>query len=158
MQPPALMELAGYPDWPSYENALVDVFHRDLASGFLFRGMKVQCRRHPEIYGHWAGFWHLISEGEVEHERLPDLDRCARLPWVRWVIEQADSHPEIDCWQNLRRREVSEVLWYRETYLVVLSQRRGYWLLKTAYCTDHHGRAQKLRRERDDFLAGRTRY
>ena len=46
-------------------------------------------------------------------------------------------------------RDVEE---YRpERCLVVLSQRRDYWLLKTAYCTEKPKRTMQLRRERDNY-------
>ncbi len=74
--------------------------------------------------------WHLIQEGHEEDERIPDLRRCERLPWIPWVISNAASHPEIDRWQNMQKREINSLLWYREECLVVLSQRKNYWLLK----------------------------
>ena len=48
----------------------------------------------------------------------------------------SDTHPEINKWRNARRRKINALLWYREEYLVVLSQREDYRLLKTAYVTD----------------------
>ena len=50
-----------------------------------------------------------------------------------------------------RGTEVNTLLWFREEYLVVLAQRQGYWLLRTAYCTDKSGRIKQLRKERDAF-------
>ena len=105
----------------------------------------------PETAGRWALFWHLVQEGRVEDDRTPDLRRCERLRWVRWEIENAPTHPEIDDWQNNRGNETSTLLWYREEYVVVLAQRRNYWLLKTAYCTDQPHRVRLLRQERDNF-------
>lgn len=109
------------------------------------------CRRHPEAAGRWASFWHLVQEGRVEDDRTPDLRRCERIRWVRWVIENAATHAEIDEWQNTRGTEVNTLLWFREEYLVVLAQRQGYWLLRTAYCTEKSGRIRQLRKERDAF-------
>ena len=111
----------------------------------------------PETAGRWALFWHLVQEGRVEDERTPVLRRCERLRWVRWVIEKASVHPEIEEWQNTRGGETNTLLWYREEYLVVLAQRRDYWLLRTAYCTDQPHRVRLLRQERDRFhrAAGR---
>ena len=34
---------------------------------------------------------------------------------------------------------------------MILGKRSGYWLLKSAYCTEQSGRIAKLRRERDAF-------
>lgn len=90
-----------------------------------------------------------FCDDRPEDHRLPDLRRCERIRWVRWVIENAVTHAEIDMWQNTRGTEVNTLLWFREEYLVVLGQRQGYWLLRTAYCTDKSGRIAQLRKERD---------
>ena len=140
-------------DWAAYEDALNAIFMQDLAHGKLqFRGWNVGCKRHDEYNGRWFTFWHLIQEGEVEEDRTPDLRRCERLPWVRWVVENAEAHSEIDIWENWRGTNQHLLMWFREEYLVVLAKRNGYWLLKTAYCTDKRGRIQQLRKERDRFL------
>ena len=68
------------------------------------------------------------------------------------MIENAESHPEIYEWRNERRGEINALLWYREEYLVVIAQRRNYWLLKTAYCTERRRRIADLRRDRDAYL------
>ena len=137
-------------DWPRYEEALYEVFVSDILRHDLrFRGAKVTARRMPEHERKWAGFWHLISEGRVEDDRLPEMRRCERLAWVRWIIENEGECPEIDVWQNQRGREKNTLLWLREQYLVVLSVRGKNYLLKTAYCTVERHRIKKLGRERD---------
>ena len=70
---------------------------------------------------------------------------------MRWVIENAVAHAAIDVWQNTRGTQVNTLLWFREEYLVVLGQRQGYWLLRTAYCTEKSRRIAQLRKERDAF-------
>ena len=140
-------------DWSRYEKELNRIFTEKIAWGSLrFRNLPINCRRIPETGGRWASFWHLIQEGEEEDERTPDLRRCERLPWIPWVINNATTHPKIDEWQNKRGSETNSLLWYREEYLVVLSQRRGYWLLKTAYLTDKKRRIEQLRKERNAYL------
>lgn len=151
MMPPPLLLFPG--DWPVYERQLYAIFIGDIAQGGIeFRGQPVNCRRHPEANGRWAAFWHLIQEGKVEEDRQPDLRRCERLKWVRWVLEQYDSHAAISVWENVRESERNVLFWYNEEYLVVLSQRSTYWLLKTAYCTTQSRRIAQLRRERDAFI------
>ncbi|MDE0533513.1 MAG: hypothetical protein OXI01_19000 [Albidovulum sp.] len=148
MNPPDLLLFCG--DWNDYEDHLYRIFTEEIARGGLrFRGCPVHCRRHPETAGRWAAFWHLVQEGPAEDDRYPDLRRCERLRWVRWIIGNAVGHCRIDEWQNMRGTEVNTLLWYREEYLVVLARRRGYWLLKTAYCTERNHRIRKLRKERD---------
>lgn len=154
-QPPDLLLFQNFGgDWKKYEKELNRIFTEEIAWGSLrFRNRPVNCRRIPETGGRWASFWHLIQEGREEDERTPDLRRCERLPWIPWVINNAITHPEIDGWQNKRGSETNSLLWYREEYLVVLSQRQGYWLLKTAYFTDKKYRIRQLRKERDAYLS-----
>lgn len=155
--PPALLPFAAYGgDWPAYEAALYQIFTEQLARGKLvFRGWKVSCRRLPEALGKWASFWHLIQEGKVEEDRLPDLRRCERLAWIAYVIENWSTDNSIDAWENQRGSEVNVLLWYQEEYLVILARRDGYWLLKSAYCTEKSHRIASLRRERDIFLGAK---
>jgi hypothetical protein len=158
MTPPDLVPFNAFGgDWTAYETELYRLFTSEIARGQIqFRGVSVNCRRLPETAGRWASFWHLVQEGRVEDDRTPDLRRCERIRWVRWVIENAPTHSEIDEWQNIRGTETNTLLWYREEYLVVLAQRGDYWLLKTAYCTSKSGRIRQLRRERDAFLQDRS--
>ncbi len=153
MTPPDLIPFKAFDgDWAAYETELHRIFIAEIArGGLIFRGERVNCRRLPEAAGRWASFWHLVQEGRVEDDRTPDLRRCERIRWVRWVIENAAKHAEIDMWQNTRGTEVNTLLWYREEYLVVLGQRQGYLLLRTAYCTDRSRRIAQLRKERDAF-------
>ena len=136
-------------DWGRYEDALDGVFMRDLAKGNpTFRGKRVGCRKTPEFNKRWAAFWHLIQEGRVEDEREPEMRRCERLPWVRYVIDNCDTDPSIDYWEQRRSgSEMNAMLWLAEEYVVVLGQRADYWLLRTAFCTTRSGRIASYRRE-----------
>ena len=145
-------------DWEAYVEELHCIFIREIArAGILFRNREVSCLRRPETEGRWKSFWHLIQKGSIEDERTPDFRRCERLRWVPWVINNAGVHPEIDEWSNKRKRETNTLLWYREEYLVVLShkvvpsQKKDFWLLKTAYPIEEEHTIRKLRKERDGF-------
>ena len=35
-------------------------------------------------------YWHLISEGEVEWDRKPDIRRCERIAWARDILNNAE--------------------------------------------------------------------
>ena len=69
------------------------------------------------------------------------------------MIANATTPPEIDEWRNKRGSETNTLLWYREEYLVVLYQRRNYWLLKTAYFTEKKNRIRQLQKKRDTYLS-----
>jgi hypothetical protein len=141
-------------DFPSYLAALYDVFHRDFVVGRpTFRGHRVGIKRHPQYDGKEATFWHLISEGRVEADRLPDLRRCERIYWPRAVIDH-ESEPEVKVWENKRGSERRECLWLEWNeesgdygYLVVLAIRSDYVILWTAYPVTWRHTRNKLMRE-----------
>lgn len=149
---PELLEFAG--DWDAFVDAVYARFVEDLVSHQVrFNGQRVGVRRHPESRGKGYGFWHCVSEGGLEHERTPDLERCRRIGWIRAIIENASS-PEVQHWTNRRGAETRHLLWFREEYLVVLAEREGYYLLTTAYPTNREHTRRKLRLERDQAKNG----
>ncbi|MCP4710272.1 MAG: hypothetical protein GY869_16740 [Planctomycetes bacterium] len=145
-------------DWDNYLNAVYDHFCADfIFHKTYYNGVRVAVRKIPESKGKGYGFWHCISEGaKEEEERIPDLERCKRIKWIKAIIEHADN-PEIDTWSNRRGRERCRLLWYQEQFLVVLAERKRkedgkkYYLLKTAYCTTRPNQVKRLRKERDAF-------
>ena len=80
----------------------------------------------------------------------PDRRRCERIGWIRALIENA-LDPRVRVWENERLKdrgpERRVILWLDEEFLVVLGDRRTYWLLLTAYTTDRANRIEKLRKE-----------
>jgi hypothetical protein len=153
---PGLLLLSDFGgDWSRYQEALYQSFRRDfMGDPFLYRGLRVGLKRHPLIKGKEATFWHFISEGSVEEDRLPDLRRCERIRWPRVVIENAQS-PDILQWNNERRGETRTCLWVQEVeYLVVLAVREGYVLPWTAYLVCQSHQKRKLEREYRASLKG----
>ncbi len=138
-------------DWAAYEEALYRVFVDEVVrSGLTFRGVRVFCQFRPPTRGKHYGFWHLISEGETEEDRVPDLRRCERIRWVPWVIRSAEADAGVSWWENRRGSNTHVVLWVEEEdFVVVLAKRSDYYLLKTAYCVEKSHRRETLRRERD---------
>jgi len=146
---PPLIELSDYAgDWQKYLHALYSAFAADFIEQTpSFRGAPVRLKRHPIVLGKEATFWHLISEGKTEDERLPDLRRCERIRWPRQIIENAVD-PAVKSWENLRKGEKRICLWLEiEDYLVVLAVRRGFFLLWTAYLVTSEHQKRKLRTE-----------
>jgi len=134
-------------DWPRYLEALYDHFRRDFVNDKpSFQGVKLALKRHPVIDGKEATFWHFISEGYDEAERLPDLRRCERIRWPRPVIEQADG-AVVKIWREPRGNEIRIHLWVEAAgYLVVLAERKGYLLPWTAYPVERERQQDKLRK------------
>lgn len=144
---PGLIEFEG--EWQVYIDLVYDRFLNDLIrSKASYEGLRVAVRRDPESQGKGYGFWHCVSTGRDEDERVPDLDRCARIAWIRPIIDNCDDE-QVDVWTNSRRGDQRVLLWFNEEFLVVLSQRSGYYLLTTAYPTTRAHSQEKLRKERD---------
>lgn len=134
-------------DWTRYLEALYAHFCRDFVqSKPEFGGVPLALKRHPVIDGKEATFWHFISEGDDEAERLPDMRRCERIRWPRPVIE-ATGAPDVKVWREPRGGETRIHLWVESAeYLVVLAERKGYLLPWTAYPVEREHQKEKLRK------------
>lgn len=116
------------------------------------KGKRFALKRHPMIKGKEATFWHIISEGEVESERLPDLRRCERIRWPRSIIMAINSEL-VKSWRNQRRDEERIVIALKDfSYVVILADRGDYVLLWTAYPVEHMHRRQKLCQEYEEYV------
>jgi hypothetical protein len=149
---PPLVLFADYGgNWERYVEVLYKYFRQDFIDDKpSFRGTKLALKRYPMDQGKEATFWHLISEGNNEEDRLPDLRRCERIRWPRPIVEHSDSSG-IKVWENKRRRETRICIWFEAVeYLVVLAVRRGYILLWTAYPVIRSHRKRKLQKEYEE--------
>lgn len=149
-------------DWNNYaefEDWLYnEVYLKQIIGGRLsFLGLPVRLKRYPvHENGKAFTFYHLISEGKVEDDRTPDPERCRRLHWVPFILQNAMDMDSIKCWVNSRRRKNADtknvVLWLKDyNYLVVLEKRHDFYLLKTAYlCLSEDWRIRKLELEQSE--------
>ena len=163
--PPALMRMNDYADWAAYENAIYAEYLATVAhAGLLLWGDPVKVRFNPTTKHKGYGFWHLISEAPSqnnrnEDDRIPDLDRCARVRWVAWCIRNAEA-AGFSWWKNQRGTAANVVIWAEQhDFAVVLAKRDTqegprYYLLKTAYCLRSHT-IRKFTKERDAYWAAR---
>jgi hypothetical protein len=122
--------------WKVFLEVLNGIFHKTIVRGNLtFQGQRVGCRRVPESIGKYFAFWHLIQEGFPEEDRTPDIERCRRFLWVSWVIQNAGQNAAIRVFPQTRRHgDKTWALWlFEHDYTVILAERSGYFLLKTAF-------------------------
>lgn len=141
-------------NWESYIDHIYAIYKQTiLQSNLRYNNLPVQPRFTPESHGKHHGFWHITSDGEIEEEREPDLRRCERIRWVQWVIDNVAAYAEVSWWEEKRGNTLEIVIWIEsEQYVVVLSERRDYWLLKTAYLATKSGKIKQLTRNREKFL------
>lgn len=151
MSLPDIYEFHG--DWATYVEELYEIYLDEVANaGLTFNSLPVRTRFNPMTDNKGYGFWHIISDGEVEEERNIDIRRCERVPWVPYWITTAKTPPApISWWKNKRGSDTHIVIFNEENrYVVILAERKDYYLLKTAY-TARSRRAQQLVKERDDY-------
>lgn len=143
---PPLMEFNDYGgDWERYLAAVYGVFEKDFVrSKPSFRGKEFRLKWIPVYQGKSSTFWHMISEGSVEEERIPDFRRCERIAWPRPVIEH-EMEPEILVWSEPRGSNDVRIHIYLpdERYLVVLADRGNYILPWTAFYIEHENGHRK---------------
>lgn len=156
-EPPALLPFES--DWPSYEDALYEAFLETFVRPDIrFRGWRVSAPYRPESRGKHFSFWHVISEAphpgnRNEEDRIPDLQRCERIRWIAWAIQQAEADTQdVSWWENSRGRNTHVVIWAEQRdFAVILGKRRSYYVLKTAYCNLRERRRRDFEKERSAF-------
>lgn len=138
--------------WDRYLEALYDYFRKDfIESQPSYGGVKLALKRHPIVQGKEATFWHLISEGSGEADRIPDIRRCERIRWPRPIIENGNA-PLIKAWENERKGEKRICLWLEnQDYLVILAKRKNYILPWTAYMVTQPHQKRKLQHEYEAY-------
>ena len=146
--PDLILMTASGGDWGRFFSAVYAAFEQDFVLNKPeFRGKRLGLKRHPEYAGKSATFWHMISTGDVEEEREPDLRRCERIRWPKPIIEN-DSDPELKVWAEPRGKLQRIHIWFEaEGYLVVLDDRGEYILPWTAFFIEHeHDRRKHNKR------------
>ena len=150
---PPLEELKAYGgDFSRYLEAIYQIFCADFVeSKTVFEGKRLGLKRHPVIQGKEATFWHMISEGAVEADRLPDFRRFERIRWPKPFIENA-ADPALKVWRESRKGSTRVHIWFSEAQcLVVLDERETYILPWTAYPVDQIHEQRKLERRWEKY-------
>jgi len=143
-------------NWDAYLNAIYSFFKNDFVDNKpVFQGRRLGLKRHPLTQGKEATFWHMISEGKEEENRIPDLRRCERIRWPRPIITH-ESDPKVKYWISVKRNENRIHIWLEEEdYVVVLADRKGFLLPWTAFLITRGHTREKLRKEYRAYWAKR---
>lgn len=144
---PELIELPAHGgDWGAYLEAVYKEFCKGFrGAAFEFRGKRVGLKRYPVIDGKEATFWHFISQGNVEEDRVPDIRRCERIGWARAILDNVEDEGLL-VWTEEVKGDQRILIWCEDaSYLVVLADRGEYVLPWTAYPVEHEHQKRKLR-------------
>jgi len=153
-------------DWNRFQETVERahaIFLRDFGrqeSRPSFRGKRMGLKRHPEIEGKSATFWHFVTEGAVEVSRTPDRARLERIAWPRAIIVEAGAaQSRVLVWQTERRRadHKKAVRWTIAlpdfSYVVIVDDREEYVLPWTAYSVAEAHQRRKLEKDYNAWVA-----
>lgn len=152
-----LPDIISYDDfngnWDNFLESIYTIFHRDFVETKpIFRGTPLALKRYPMINNKEATFWHMISEGPTEQEKIPNIRRCERVPWAKPVVENCDCGV-MKIWRNRRKNEDRIIIWFEEKeFLVVLADRKTYKIFWTCYNVTEEHRKRKLNKEYEDYV------
>jgi len=144
-------------NFQAYLSAVYAVFENDfIRSQPRYEGLKVAVRKYPKADGLHRTFYHITHEGEDENNRQPGIRRMERIRYPKFVVEQ-NQHPEILIWKN-RRGNDERILLYNESenYIVVLTERKEFYLFITAYMVDTEHRKRSLLKEYEAYKKAKT--
>lgn len=152
-------------DWPNYLERLHNCFVADFVRSKPAwpGGKRVILKRYPEYDGKSATFWHMISEGKSETDRIPNMRRCERIVWPRPIMDEFDdagpgtTSCRVLWWTELRGTETRYHLVPDDfSYLVVVADRGNVVLPWTAYHLEYTHQREKLRKKWREFWSQKS--
>lgn len=138
-------------DWDAYVNAVHAEFRRLYIDAPPTCGaLPFSVKKRPVSEGREPSFWHLVSEGKTEDERLPELRRSERIRYPRALIDAASvNDPDVRCWKQDRGREGKRIILATTDfdYMTVLGLNENYVILLTGFPVEREHRQKKIRQE-----------
>ncbi len=148
---PELIELDNYGgNYEAYEDAVYSAYQITFEKEtFYFQGKRIAHKKYPMFKEKPGTFWHIISSGEDEESRLPDLRRYERIKWPAHILKYCkDNCTKILVWKNKRKGKTRILLWCQEIdYVVVLDERADFCIFWTAYPVNYEHTKRKLMKE-----------
>lgn len=135
-------------EWSRYLEHLYGVFEGDfIKNTLIYKGKKVLFDNRIDN-GKPICFWHLITDkyDKDATERDYSLLRCERICWIRPIVENADDDL-VKVWENRRERKRNTIFLLPDyDYVVILNNRRDFYLV-TAYYINYPLRKEQLLKE-----------
>lgn len=151
---PPLMLADNSGDWARYIDEVYAVFHGDfIARTASYAGRKILLLGYDakRIAGKERRFWHCVSEGDIEEDRVLDFRRCERVPWIRPVIDNV-ADVLVDVWiEHQGRKGLRPHLWFNEEFLVVLERlwKGDFRLITTLHTLQDHQKSKYRKRRKE---------
>ncbi len=141
------------------EEELYKIFFEEIYNCEWFYGSKkISMRKQPLYRGKEESFFHIISgkDNPMLSDCQTDIDRVTRLRWGKEIIEHEPCMQSGNCCKGLlvwdyfdnRIRKIRRKIFHpKVNYLVILEERKDYWLYITSYRIGDTYRRQELLKE-----------
>lgn len=147
---PPLVRLEDYGgDVEVYLDAVYQYFREDFVDSQVWCLDRRVCINKTPIHdGKETTFWHIVSDGPMEAERIPNLRRCECVRWPRPIIDALSTADRIVWWKSFQDRRWRLKLALPDfSYVVVLADLPKRVFLITAFRVDRRQSRKKLWRE-----------
>jgi hypothetical protein len=151
---PPIIKLSDFGgDWKSYDDYLYSIFYSDFFhTRVKFRDKTLRIREQPRVENKAQAYYHVTSvdtsNTNDEDNRIPDMRRCERVPWIRKFIdnhmcnEGCCSAPKI--WaEDYKGNTRWHIMIEEVRFLVVVEERDRYCLLITAFYLEYDSQLRK---------------
>lgn len=142
-------------DYEQYEEAVYSLYKTTFEEKSFSYNNKPIVQKIIPMYKEKSGtFWHIISNGPDEASRTPDLRRYERIAWPSHVLGYCQNQcSNILIWKNKRKGKSRVLLWCRDiNYLVVLDEKKDYYIFWTAYPITYKHTRDKLLTEYNEYI------
>lgn len=147
------LETKGSMSQSSYEDHLYRIFVSDfIHSQPIFKQKNVGTMKSPRVNGREQAFYHITTKGETN--RTFDSERSKRIRWIKAFIEHYDCNitscltcngikafkKQLPKWSFPR----IHIYFEEEDFIVVLEERKNFYMLITAYYVDQTHTKKRL--------------
>lgn len=131
-------------------DSLYGIFHNDFIANRTYHCKTPVGFSREKEDGKEKVFWHLTTRNNKQtNQRLPDLRRCERLPWLRPMLKNSTEN-EVLAWEYEEGNGTIKVyVWLKNhDYLAVMKKtKKGGLILLTAYWLEYNNAKRKLMRK-----------
>lgn len=146
-----------------YHNRAYNIYKKEIVDSILnFKGKKVITREYPIEDGKVQSFFHIISEQNKNglKIRLYKNERVKFIPYISEIIKNyykcencIESCSKIKVWSAPYKNKIYRTKLYLEDedYIIILEERKEYYLLISAYVVDRLDRKEDLLKEYNKY-------
>jgi hypothetical protein len=142
----------------NYFEVVYKIFENDfIKQQPIYENLSVSAPKHPLVDDKFhRTFYHITHEGEIENEREPDFRRMERIRFPKFVIDNCPN-TNLLIWEKLIGGDQRvHILNEEKHYLVVLTRRKDYLMLCTAFYIEQEHTVRKKIKEYEAYKKTKT--